>query len=334
MITALSSEYRSVYYIDLDKDRGICYREHIHLESGLKQGEEFDYTETLKAYAKDFVSEKYREAFLKFIEPDFVRAGLEKERIITLRYTVVHDGTESYEMLRMAGVRRPEDRDDHMVHAVGMGFTDVDAETRSALSQRQALSDALVAAESANRAKTAFLSSMSHEIRTPMNAIIGLDRIALNDPNLPESTREQLQKIGSSADHLLSIINDILDMSRIEAGRMVIKDEVFSLHQLIEQAGGQEDFAVFGDFRCDLGFDGDFPVRAGQKQAVWIAFHHDALICLLDRTDSDGAGDHAQAVVDFADVDVKLHYYSSFRWAGKRDGASRTLTVVMVLYIT
>ena len=243
MITALSSEYRSVYYIDLDKDRGICYREHIHLESGLKRGEEFDYTETMKAYAKNFVSDKYRDAFLKFIEPDFVRAGLEKERIITLRYTVVYDGTESYEMLRMAGVRRPEDRDDHMVHAVGMGFTDVDAETRSALSQRQALSDALVAAESANRAKTAFLSSMSHEIRTPMNAIIGLDRIALNDPNLPESTREQLQKIGSSADHLLSIINDILDMSRIEAGRMVIKDEVFSLHQLLEQVnvmiGGQ-----------------------------------------------------------------------------------------------
>ncbi|MBR4514319.1 MAG: response regulator [Lachnospiraceae bacterium] len=243
MITALSSEYRSVYYIDLDKNQGICYQEHTELESGLKQGEEFPYVETMKAYANNFVTEKYREEFLKFIEPDAVRKGLEKERIITLRYMVKRFGTESYEMLRMAGVRRPEDRDDHIVHAVGMGFTDVDAETRKTLSQSQALSDALAVAESANRAKTAFLSSMSHEIRTPMNAIIGLDRIALNDPAIPETTRDQLQKIGSSADHLLSIINDILDMSRIEAGRMVIKNEVFSLNELLDQInvmiGGQ-----------------------------------------------------------------------------------------------
>ena len=85
-----------------------------------------------------------------------------------------------------------------------------------------------------------------------------------------------------------------------------------SAHQLIEQAGGQEDLAVFGNFRGNLGFDGDFPVRAGKQQTVWIAFHHDALIRLLDRTDSDGAGDHAQAVVDFADVDVKLHLIHPF----------------------
>ena len=71
-------------------------------------------------------------------------------------------------------------------------------------------------AESANRAKTAFLSNMSHEIRTPMNAIIGLDNIALNDPNISAQTREYLEKIGTSAHHLLGIINDILDMSRIE----------------------------------------------------------------------------------------------------------------------
>ena len=76
---------------------------------------------------------------------------------------------------------------------------------------------------------------MSHEIRTPMNAIIGLNNIALNEPDVPEKIQEYLLKIGASAQHLLSIINDILDMSRIESGRMVIKNEEFSFAKNLEQ---------------------------------------------------------------------------------------------------
>ena len=90
-------------------------------------------------------------------------------------------------------------------------------------------------AEESSRAKTSFLSNMSHEIRTPMNAIIGLDSIALKDPDLPPRTREQLEKIGASAKHLLGLINDILDMSRIESGRMVLKDEEFGFSDFLEQ---------------------------------------------------------------------------------------------------
>ncbi len=100
--------------------------------------------------------------------------------------------------------------------------------------QSHVLSDALNAAEQANKAKTAFLSNMSHEIRTPMNAIIGLDNIALNDPETPKKTKDYLIKIGASAEHLLNLINDILDMSRIESGRMIIKNEEFSFSKLLE----------------------------------------------------------------------------------------------------
>ena len=101
--------------------------------------------------------------------------------------------------------------------------------------QRESLSIALEEANQANKAKTAFLSNMSHEIRTPMNAIIGLDRIALNDPGISETTREYLEKIGMSAQHLLGIINDILDMSRIESGRMTVKNEEFSFAKALAQ---------------------------------------------------------------------------------------------------
>ena len=100
--------------------------------------------------------------------------------------------------------------------------------------QSETLSDALNTAQEANKAKTTFLSNMSHEIRTPMNAIIGLDNIALNDPETPEKTKGYLIKIGESADHLLTLIDDILDMSRIESGRMVLKQEEFSFLKLIE----------------------------------------------------------------------------------------------------
>ena len=78
-------------------------------------------------------------------------------------------------------------------------------------------------------------ANMSHEIRTPMNAIIGLDSLALRNPDLQPETRDQLEKIGVSAKHLLGLINDILDMSRIESGRMTLKSDEFSFREFLDQ---------------------------------------------------------------------------------------------------
>ncbi len=109
--------------------------------------------------------------------------------------------------------------------------------------QQESLHAALEEANQANKAKTAFLSNMSHEIRTPMNAIIGLNSIALSDPTISAQTRGYLEKIGISAHHLLGIINDILDISRIESGRIAIKNEEFSFAKMLEHVntivGGQ-----------------------------------------------------------------------------------------------
>ena len=234
MITAMASDYRSVYFVDIDNDRGICYRAHSKLEDGVKEGEEFKFSEKFTEYANTFVTEEYRQDFLDFIAVDSIRKKLEDRDLVAFRYLTCRDGQHSYEMLRVAGVRRVEDRDDHTVHAIGVGFTDVDEQIREDIEQRKALSEALAIAEEANNAKTVFLSNMSHEIRTPMNAIIGLDSLALSEENVPESVKEYLIKIGSSAQHLLNIINDILDMSRIESGKMVIKNDRFSLKKLFE----------------------------------------------------------------------------------------------------
>ena len=234
MITAMSSDYRSVYYVDLDKDEGVCYRCDPKDRDQTEEGIKFPFHDRFTWYADNSVDENYREGFLKFIDPDNIREGLAKEPILAYRYLARRDGREYYEMIRAAGVRHKEDRTDHLVHAIGLGLTVIDAEMRESMAQKEALDVALASAEQANKAKTAFLSNMSHEIRTPMNAIIGLDNIALNDPYTPAKTKEYLEKIGTSAEHLLNLINDILDMSRIESGRMVLKNEEFSFSRLIE----------------------------------------------------------------------------------------------------
>ena len=90
-------------------------------------------------------------------------------------------------------------------------------------------------AQTANLAKTQFLSHMSHELRTPLNAIIGLDTIMLRDESIPSNARDSFKKIDTSAQHLLSLINDILDASNIESGRLALKEERFSLRKLLAQ---------------------------------------------------------------------------------------------------
>ena len=235
MITALASDYRSVYHVDIDMDDAVCYRADTGDPDKMRVGTHFPYHERFTDYCERYVDPEYREEFLRFIDPDHIRKALAKENIIVCRYLARRNGTEYYEMLRMAGVRHPGERDDNMVHKVGVGFTVIDAEMRESMAKNHALAEALAAAKEASKAKTVFLSNMSHEIRTPMNAIIGLNNIALNEPSASPKIREYLSRIGTSANHLLSIINDILDMSRIESGRMTIRSEEFSFSKVLEQ---------------------------------------------------------------------------------------------------
>ena len=101
------------------------------------------------------------------------------------------------------------------------------------IEQRRLLEDALAQAERANAAKSTFLSNMSHDIRTPMNAIIGFTALAAKHIDQKERVEEYLKKIMSSGNHLLSLINDILDMSRIESGKIVLEEKPCNLSDVL-----------------------------------------------------------------------------------------------------
>ena len=245
VIEALSETYHTVWLInDVETGAFSLYRGDtaggtIHAGPIRDALGKLRYPQAKEFYIRTTVAPADQARLQEELALENIARRLKEESRFSVNYLrSMDDGSEHYFRIEFAKVNMPGGK-----LGVVCGFTDVDAETRRTLRQNEALTDALAAARQANRAKTAFLSNMSHEIRTPMNAIIGLNSIALNDPDTPERTRDYLTKIDVSARHLLNIINDILDMSRIESGRMAVKEEEFSISKALEQVnaivGGQ-----------------------------------------------------------------------------------------------
>ncbi|MEZ3436480.1 MAG: response regulator [Lachnospiraceae bacterium] len=173
----------------------------------------------------------------------------DKERALEEYWDTVRDytGRKSYDVeyrlyTRHAGLRwfhaagRLSRREDGSpLSFIGL-FVDIDDEKRMEEQlnrQKLDLQDALAAAQHANKAKTTFLNNMSHDIRTPMNAIIGFTSLAAAHIENTEQVQDYLSKITTSSNHLLSLINDVLDMSRIESGKVKIEEKETSLPEIM-----------------------------------------------------------------------------------------------------
>ena len=244
VIEALSESYQSLWLIDdMEKETFKLFRgrdsKNVDLDPIRNEDGLLSYSKAKKYYVETTVDPEDQKRLMEDLELDKMAKRLRKTPQYSVTYLrVMDDGRKKYFKIEFAKANMPDGKMGMVV-----GFRDVDEETREHLAQNKALSDALNAAQQANRAKSAFLSNMSHEIRTPMNAIIGLDNIALSDTEISGRTKDYLEKIGTSAYHLLSIINDILDMSRIESGRMINSSEEFSFSKVMDQVttiiGGQ-----------------------------------------------------------------------------------------------
>ena len=224
----LARDYTDMFYVNLDTEEFIeyCRGEDGSALSEMRRGWHFfsDCIEEMeeRVYPDD------RDSFLEAMDRRALMKALERKNTFIMTYRQTDDKGPIYVSMKISRMEADE-------RFIIVGITNVDAEMRDAMAKSEALAEALTSAEEANKAKTSFLSSMSHEIRTPMNAIIGLDTLALRDESISDQTRDYLEKIGGSARHLLSLINDILDMSRIESGRMTLRREAFSLSAMLEQ---------------------------------------------------------------------------------------------------
>ena len=225
---ALARDYADMFYVNCDTEEYIEYRkgEKSNPLSETRRGWHFFSDGRMELSERVYPDD--REAFLEAMKRIPLMKALSRNNTFIMTYRQMEKDGPVYVRMK---VSRMEDDE----HFIIVGITNVDAQMRETMAKSEALSEALKAAEQANKAKTSFLSSMSHEIRTPMNAIIGLDTLALKKEDLDLETREYLEKIGGSARHLLALINDILDMSRIESGRVILRREVFSFRAMLEQ---------------------------------------------------------------------------------------------------
>ena len=180
------------------------------------------------------VLEKYKtleplEAIDILIAPDNIRKKLKSENdIYKFEYCSLDEKT--YKIASYI----PLEWKNGKLEKVLLASMDVTQEKKAEIESRQALKEAYRSAENANRAKTEFLSNMSHDIRTPMNAIVGLTAIAGANIESQDRVVECLGKITKSSRHLLGLINEVLDMARIESGRMSLAEEDFSLPELVD----------------------------------------------------------------------------------------------------
>jgi len=226
LVQALCVDYTLVYHYDLDANRAEPLRIHHCSHNEVFDGQPVK--QGLDRYIEQCVHPDDRELLRQALSPEELAKHLSHKDIYTVNYRIVCDGEVEY--FQMKAVRAGTW--DAGRGAV-LGFRSVDDETREKIERATLLEDALARANQASRAKSAFLSNMSHDIRTPMNAIVGFTSLALSHLDQRDQVEGYLKKILTSGSHLVSLINDVLDMSRIESGKMRLEEALCSLPDVL-----------------------------------------------------------------------------------------------------
>ncbi len=230
LVQALSIDYTLVCFFDLDT--GVGYPLRVENNSRRKLDEIFTGSihlqESMEQYIERYVYAEDWELMRLASSPDWLSKELSEKHMCYANYRTCCDGQLEYFQFKAVCAGSWEES-----RGIVLGLRSVDEETRSEMEKKSLLEDALLQANRASKAKTVFLSNMSHDIRTPMNAIVGFTALAVTHLDQRDLVEEYLKKIMTSGNHLLSLINDILDMSRIESGKMHLEEAPTNLPDIL-----------------------------------------------------------------------------------------------------
>ena len=230
VINALTMEYSNVFMVNVITGKIRIVR--LNDKSGSFYNEAFGkqvYEDAIDMYIETSVYESDRDMMRLAFSKDNIIRQVGTHETFSVNYRTFINGQLSYMKLKIVRIGNPDEYSD-----VLFGFMNVDAETKHEMHQKRLLEEALASAENANKAKSRFLSNMSHDIRTPMNAITGFVTLAEKHADNPVLVKEYLEKLKSGSEHLLGLINDVLDMSRIESGKYLLNLEPNNLVNIID----------------------------------------------------------------------------------------------------
>ncbi len=220
---AISETYMVMAFVSIPHNR---YKTLIYSHKAVRVLPEESTLETALSFLRLNACEEHRSAVMEFADPTTITERMGNEKMI------VHDYINSeghWSRLSLAEAERDRNgRISNLVFAIQM----IDDVKRKELEKEAAAEWAYEEAKQANSAKSGFFSNLSHDIRTPMNAIVGMTRIAMENIDDRGRLEDCLEKIKSSSDHLLALINDSLDLSRIESGKIVIAHESVNLREM------------------------------------------------------------------------------------------------------
>lgn len=227
IFNALGKDYLNIFLIDPNANTATILKLDGYVTGSIDidKRREISYYDTCKQYIDERVHPDDKEMMLEAMKLENVLKELEKNGEYVSSYRIMENGETHYYQFKY--IRYENSR------YIIAGFQNIDAIIANEKKQHDILTAALAAAEKSNRAKTTFLNSISHDIRTPLNAIIGFTALAASHIDNTEAVKDYLSKIATSGNHLLSLINDVLDMSHIESGKITIEESPVHLSDLL-----------------------------------------------------------------------------------------------------
>ena len=235
VIDALSRAYNAVWLINdiatgsFSLFRGDTSEGSVHARPTKEALELLTYEDAKANYINNFVAPSDRERLEKELTLENIMANTTSKKVFGVVFKRVVGDKECYYRIEFAQVQLPNGKT-----GIVAGFKDVDDDVRKDQEIQQVLRDAIETANATSKAKSDFLSSMSHDIRTPMNGIIGMTAIATAHLDDRERVEDCLKKISEASSHLLSLINEVLDMNKIESGKVELNEENFNLSELVD----------------------------------------------------------------------------------------------------